>query len=170
MLSESELIKLQTENQQQQQNLSLAHSLLADRNNDHFDKLITSNIPEASARQLGILLAGDLALSNLQYAKVVETEWMTRIYGLIFEAIHPRQESCIQGDFRAFLMDSEEDCIEALDASSKLVINEILTLIQSRINRSLDGWQQEKITQTLVVSETKSTQDDREAPRRRLFG
>ena len=51
----------------------------------------------------------------------------------------------------------------------KLLISQVATIIESRIARSDLGWQQNELSKTIVVSETKRTGDPDEKKRKGLF-
>ena len=65
-------------------------------------------------------------------------------------------------------MDNPEDNLMALGGSDKLLISEVTSIIESRIARSDMGWQQNELSKTIVVSETKRTGDTEKKKRKGL--
>ena len=171
MSYENEMLTMQ-DGSIESQNLGLAHEL-SERSKaekvDHFERLIETGIPPATAQQLDIMLTSDLTLSYLETAGVNELRWIGRIFKELVYTVHPPVESIMQGAYRAFLMDDEEDTLTALGGSDKLIISEIMSVIETRISRSTRGWQQDELSKTMVVSETKRMEDTKKSQRKGLF-
>jgi hypothetical protein len=154
------------------QNLNLStHLLQKKKEEDHFSKLIESGIPKSSSRYLSILLNSDLVLSFMPDAAINENRWYFRIMKEVFLSVHPRPESVLSGRFRGYLFDDNDDELESLDGRAKLQIGEILAIVESRLLRSTNGWQQDQlaksISQSIVSTKTEGAED---RGRRRLFG
>lgn len=152
------------------QNLNLSTHLLQKKSaDDHFQKLIESGIPKSSSRYLSILLNSDLVLSFMPDAAINENRWYFRIMKEVFLAVHPRPESVMSGRYRGFLFGNDNE-LEALDGPAKLQIGEILAVVESRLLRSTEGWQQDQLSKSISVSEVRSENAINEPNRRRLFG
>ena len=153
------------------QNLTLStHLLQKKKEEDHFSKLIESGIPKSSSRYLSILLNSDLVLSFMPSPTVNENRWFVRIMKETFLSIHPRPESAITGRFRGYLFNDNANELEPLDSFAKLQIGEIITLIESRLLRSTEGWQQDQLSKSISVSQVRTENETQEKGRRRLFG
>ncbi len=171
MNTPEEIFQQQAQQKTHSQNINLASTLLArKKNTDHFSQLVESGIPKTSSRYLSILLNSDLVLSFLTAASVNEAKWISRIYREIFFAVHPRPESVFAGEFRGFIFNDGNDQLESLDSQSRLTISEVMTVVESRINRSQDGWQQDQLAKSITQSIVKTDSDTAGREKRRLFG
>tara|TARA_R110000824_G_scaffold175608_2_gene354233 strand:- start:3716 stop:4234 length:519 start_codon:yes stop_codon:yes gene_type:complete len=165
-------MRINQEGSIESQNLGLAHELSErskEEKQDYFNRLIKTGVPKSTAQQLELMLTSDLTLSYLQKGGASELRWVSKIYKELVYAIHPNSESIMQGEYRSFLMDDPEDVLCALGAGEKLLISEVATIIETRIARSDMGWQQNELSKTIVVSETKRTGDPDEKKRKGLF-
>jgi hypothetical protein len=172
MTPEKELFNLQQEQALQTQNIGLAHQLserTKQEKQNYFDRLMETGVKESSARQLMILLGGDLPLASFSSGKINEMDWIVKIYERLFIAQHPGSESIYQDEYRQFLYDSEEASLCSLSGMSMLEIAQVCSVISARLSRSLEGFQQNTIGQTMIVSETRRTEPDAKPERKRLF-
>lgn len=128
---------------------------------EYLSHLVDSGIDESSASLLKDLLTRDMVLSNLDSAETNEIRWLTRLVQKNLEALHPPEGSVIQGEYRAFLSDDEEDRLAALNDRQRLLINEAVMVVVARVARSTDGWQQEELGKVYAVSEAKQEKDEK---------
>jgi hypothetical protein len=153
------------------QNLNLSSHLLQKKKEaDHFSKLVESGIPKSSSRYLSILLNSDLVLSFMPDAAINENRWYFRIMKEVFLSVHPRPESVLSGRYRGYLFNDPDDELESLDGRAKLQIGEILAVVESRLLRSTEGWQQDQLSKSISQSIVKTENESNERGRRRLFG
>lgn len=134
---------------------------------EYLSRLVDSGLNQESANLLKELLTRDLVLSNLESAEVNEVRWLTRLIQKKVHAMHPPEGSVMQGQYRAFLSDDEGDNLSALDDRQRVLIDQTVMVVVSRVARSKKGWQQEEMSKVYAVSENRK---DNEEKGRRIFG
>jgi len=148
----------------------LASNILLNRkkkDDSHFDQVVQPGIH--TAKELQNLLASDFVLGNQTDAETSEFKWMVKLQELEYFCIHPQIESCVQGEYRSFLLDDKTEKISSLTSSEKIQIKQAILGAVSRSSRSRDGWQQEMNASVFAVSERRNVSDQQ--PRKRsLFG
>ena len=103
-------------------------------------------------------------------AAINENRWYFRIMKEVFLSVHPRPESVLSGRYRGYLFNDPDDELESLDGRAKLQIGEILAVVESRLLRSTEGWQQDQLSKSISQSIVKTENENNEKGRRRLFG
>lgn len=134
---------------------------------EYLQTLIDSGVDEATAGKLKSLLSRDLVLSYMEAAEVNEVRWLVRLLQKKFHTLHPPEGSVMQGEYRAFLSDDEDDNLVALSDTARLLVDQTIMVVVSRVARSKQGWQQEETSRVYTVSEAKQ---DKENKGRRIFG
>lgn len=135
---------------------------------EYLQRLVDAGLDETTAGRLKSLLTRDLVLSYMEKAEVNEIRWLVRLLQKDFYALHPPEGSVMQGHYRAFLSDDKNDKYIALDDNARLLVDQTIIVVVSRVARSKQGWQQEEMSKIYTVTEAKHEKDD--GKRRRIFG
>ena len=125
---------------------------------DDFNQLVESGVDKSTVRRLEHMLSKDFALANFDDAEVTEAKWLTRNLLKKLAASHPPKGSVVQGNYREYLLDDENDGVHPISDAKLLEIGQLLMAVISRHTRGRDGWQQEmrgKQTSVSVVEDNR---------------
>ena len=129
-------------------------------NDDHFQELVETGVPEDTVFHLRSLLSRDFVLSNLSEAEVHEMRWLARNLALRVFAIHPSKKSHMTGTYRQFIFDEQNQALTPLSDGQRAKIRSFILAYIARVSRSKSGWQQEELSRQYQVSEMRTDGDD----------
>ncbi|MFD2655309.1 hypothetical protein ACFSUP_04240 [Gracilibacillus thailandensis] len=156
VLSRGESVEQQRQRQEAGQDhaRNLANALDDhDLDAEYIDKLTNSQLEQGTVNILNNMLSKDWVLANMSDAEVNETRWFARLMSMRVEALHPEQGSVWTGEFRKFCADDPDDALKPLDSAQRTIIFELIHGVIARATRSRDGWQQDKMNESISVSQ-----------------
>lgn len=127
---------------------------------EYLEKLSESSLNEGTASMLGNLLSRDFVFGYMESAEVNEIRWLARNLQLKVEDMHPRSESDFTGTYRKVVADEARQTLEPLDDAQRAEMFTFIMGVIARASRSKDGWQQDKFTESVNVSEVRDNQSD----------
>lgn len=148
------------EDAQHRQNSQAAFQNNGKPSKEYLESLTNHDLDKNTIDTLQNLLSKDFVLGNLQEAEKDELKWLFRSVKRRVVAMHPPEESYVQGDYRKFLHDDEGDGFKALSDAEKEGIWHIIVGVHARVTRSVEGWQQEEFGKVYAVSERRDGDDD----------
>lgn len=126
---------------------------------EYIDKLTQTELNDATVSMLANMLSRDWVLANMSDAEVNETRWLSRVMLLRVESLHPGPDSVWTGEFRKFCADNEQQALEPLTSAQRTEIFELIQGVIARATRSRDGWQQDKLNESISVSERRDNSE-----------
>lgn len=167
------LQKEQAKNGVHQRNLASAGGMpfsqdgnLASR---YLKTLSDTTLSQGTITVLDNLLTQDFVLGNVTDAEYNELKWLTRLTSRKVFAMHPRHDSALVGERRAFLLDDPDETLEPLTEQEKITIENFIRGVFMRASRARDGWQQEQMSKTYTVSEIRDEDDNDDKLMKGLF-
>jgi hypothetical protein len=148
------------ENAQHQQAQQAAFTQSGKPSKEYLESLTDHDLDENTLDTLQNLLSKDFVLGNLEEAEKDELKWLFRSVKRRVVAMHPPEESYVQGDYRKFLHDDPSDGFQSLSDAEKEGIWHIIVGVHARVTRSVEGWQQEEFGKVYAVSERREGDDD----------
>lgn len=148
----------QEANQDHSTNLSRPSEV--DDDPDYIDSITESELTQGTISLLTNLASKDFVLANLDEAEVHEHRWLTRIVRMEVESLHPHEDSMWQGRFRQLAAGEADQALTALSESEKTIIQQYIQGVIARASRSKDGFQQEKMNESINVSERRDRSED----------
>jgi hypothetical protein len=118
----------------------------------YLERLAKSELDPDRKRILANLLSRDFILGNLTEEQAWELKWELIIIGETFYAMHPRQESPIQGPARAWLHADREAALRPLSQQERHQVDQFLNGVWMRATRSVDMKQQELMATSISES------------------
>jgi len=154
--------KKQREEQEANQDhgTNLSRPAEVDDDPDYINNLTESELTQGTISLLTNLAAKDFVLANLDDAEVHEHRWLTRIVRMEVESLHPHEDSMWQGRFRQVAAGEPDQALAALSEGEKTIIQQYIQGAIARVTRSKDGFQQEKMNESINVSERRDRSDD----------
>jgi hypothetical protein len=125
--------------------------------------LIDSGIEAEVADSVTDLLDKEFALANIDRNDRRYARLMSENVILLLEEQYPPADSQLQDTKRAVYLRDKTETKTALDESTKTQLRTLLLAAFFRSSRSVDGWQQEKLSeniQTQRLEETRETGSD----------
>lgn len=120
---------------------------------EYLDTLLdNSGLQSATVEQIRSLLSRDWPLSNLTQPQEHEIRHRLEVIKLKVVGKHPRQESYVRGDLRAFLLDDRSEDLEPLTDEQRNEIDAIFETIKARVTRGREMAQQEMLNSQIAVS------------------
>jgi superfamily II helicase len=110
------------------------------------------------------LISQDFLLSNLDNTDVRYIRLLAENIALYASCQAPPTESGLQSEVAAGLMaDPDAADLEPMSPSDKDRIESVMLAFFSRVCRSRDGWQQEKLSEQIVTNRMEKLEEDDEA-------
>lgn len=135
----------------------------------YLQTLSDTTLSQGTITVLDNLLTQDFVLGNLTDAEYNELKWLTRATTRAVYAMHPRHDSALTGERRAFLLDDPDETLEPLTDQERITIENFIRGVFMRASRARDGWQQEQMSKTYTVSEIRDEDDNEDSLMRGLF-
>lgn len=123
------------------------------------DKLMQTGIAEPSAESVADLLSQDYMLGRIRDADREYARLMARNIVHYVECDHPPQSSMVQGTLGMALREDLNNGATALSHEQKTKLKSTLLAMFFRTSRSVDGWQQDKLSEQI---QTRRVEDDRD--------
>lgn len=120
----------------------------------------TRALPPSSRDILRNLITSDWVLANLQKEDLHELRWELRLLQKKFFAMHPSQDSIMQGDYRAFVYDDPSENLRALSEREKLAAESFFRTVWLRLTRSFKFRQQEMLQTNIKKTQTEVARPD----------
>lgn len=127
---------------------------------EYLDSLTETPLDADTIDHLQNLLSKDFVLSKLQGAEKDELKWLTRNVALRVTRMHPPEDSYVQGEYRKFLYDDEDDGMTALSDAQEEEIWHVIMGVFARVARSEGGWQQEEFGKVYAVTERRESDEE----------
>lgn len=160
---QEEQARQQRLNSANQHNLQKAQKEIDQKKSQYLERLLKTGMTDAGINMLDNMVDGSFALGNISDAEYHEIKWDMQALFLEIKACFPPQESEVQGDVRAFLLDDADERVEALTDRQKTIIAQMIKGIQVMVSRSKGGMQQEMLVKSISVSEIMEEDEDQES-------
>jgi len=93
-------------------------------------------------------------LGNLTEAQEHDARHKLEVMKLKVLGMHPPPDSGIQGRYRAFLLDDEDEALDALTQQERILIDELFETLKTRFTRGRGGFERELIETNIARTET----------------
>jgi hypothetical protein len=127
---------------------------------DWVDTVVDTGIDADVAESVHDMLTNDMALAKIRNADREYARLKAENLVKFVECDHPPEDSMLQGALRAGLLADLSDRKSALSEEEKTRFKSILLVSFFRTSRSIDGWQQDKLTENI---QTRRMEDNRES-------
>jgi hypothetical protein len=125
---------------------------------EYLDEILGSDVGNGLAKPLRDLVGDDFPMANMRRSDREYFRLLSENVSLYTKEQFPPQESLIQGDVGACLMEEPDYDTHALDEGQRNRIETLLMGHFARASRGVDGWQQDKLNESL---QTKRVEDNR---------
>jgi hypothetical protein len=122
------------------------------------EQLTDTGIGQPAAESVADLLSEDYVLSNIQNADREYARLLARNIVKYCETQHPPLDSHMQGVCRMAMTGDLNDGKTGMSREEKTQLESILLGMFFRVSRSIDGWQQDKLTESI---QTRRVEDNR---------
>jgi len=126
---------------------------------DWVDTVVATGVDADVAESVQDMLTNDMALANIRNADREYARLKAENLVKFVECDHPPEQSVLQGAARAGLLGDVGDRKTALTEEQKTRFKSVLLVTFFRISRSIDGWQQDKLTENI---QTRRVEDNRQ--------
>lgn len=152
--------------QRQQANQDHGANLQSQFNDDgsmkreYIRELTSTELDTGTINMLSNMMTKDFVLGNYTEAESNEHRWLTRVIKLQVESLHPHDDSMWVGRFRQLAAGRSDQNLDPLSEREMAVIRQFIRGVLSRASRSREGWQQEKMNESIAVSERREPDAD----------
>lgn len=152
--------------QRQQANQDHGANLQSQFNDDgsmkreYIRELTSTELNVGTVKMLSNMMTKDFVLGNYSEAESNEHRWLTRVIKLQVETLHPHHDSMWSGRFRQVAAGRGDQNLDPLSERELAIIRQFIRGVLSRASRSREGWQQEKMNESIAVSERRDPGDD----------
>lgn len=122
-------------------------------------ELTNTQLDDETEKLLANVLSKDFVLGNLNDAEKDEIKWLLRNVHKRIASMHPPQRSFVKGKRRSFFLRSRYE-LKPLDDAQEEAIWQAILGVFVRVSRSVDGWQQDKMLDSIAVTERREVSDD----------
>jgi hypothetical protein len=149
---------------QQQQSRAAADPAAPSLTNreEFLEKVTDTGIDESTATAVHNLLVDESVLGNIRDADREYARLHAENVIKYVEAMHPPDGSRVQGRLRRAYRGDLDDGRQALDDSTIANFRSILLGAFFRFSRSIDGWQQDKLSEQIQTRRVEDTRDNGE--------
>lgn len=119
---------------------------------EYLDTLVDHGIDRQTGQLLQNLLSRDFVLSKITQAEKTEMKWMVRYQFKKLKALHPANDSPVQGEYRKMCYDDGQEGLSSMNQYQETLVEGAIWDIFFRIGRSVEGWQQEELSTQYNVS------------------
>lgn len=123
---------------------------------EYLSELTSTSLSQGTIDVLDNYISPDWILANIDSSEYNELRWLSRLVLRKVFAMHPGHESTIQGKHRAFAFNDEDDYLEALTEQEEVILETFIEGYIKRASRAKSGWQQDKMGETIAVSEVRN--------------
>lgn len=120
---------------------------------DYLRELTNSPLNEGTTDILENMLSQDWVLAYFQAEEVEEVKWLLKIIEKQVLDMHPPEKSVVTGKLRAYVCNDAEEQLEPLRQRQELFLRQFFNGVYARISRARDGWQQDKMNESIARSE-----------------
>jgi hypothetical protein len=132
---------------------------------EYLDKLTQTDLDDQTVELLDNLVTPDFVLSKITKAEKLEMKWLIRAHAEKIKAMHPDQDSPLQGDHREAMYGDAEDGLETLADNQKALVDQAVWALFMRVFRSEGGWQQQELSSQYNVSRVDDEREDDDGSR-----
>jgi hypothetical protein len=135
----------------------------ASQKDEVIEQLTNTGIQRPAAESVADLLSEDYVLSNIRSADREYARLLARNIVKFCECQHPPLDSHMQGICRMALSGDLKDGKTGMTREQQTQLESVLLGMFFRVSRSIDGWQQDKLTesiQTRRVEDNRQPEDD----------
>jgi hypothetical protein len=150
----------QFERQMHGQNVGQAAAERDEQMSQYLDQLSASELSEGSKRLLKNLVGKDFVFANYSSDDIERLRFELQVMKMQYRDMHPGKECLVTGEDRAWINDDPTDTLEPLTPEETAVVDSFIEGIFSRMTRGEAGFQQEKINETVSVSEVRKDEKD----------
>jgi len=151
----------QFEKQVHSQNIGGASAGRDEQMSQYLNQLSASELKEGSKRLLENLVGKDFVFANYSGDDIDRLRFELQVIKMQYRDIHPGKECLITGEDRAWINDDATDTLEPLTPEETAIIDSFIEGIFSRVTRGEEGFQQEKINESVSVSEVRKSEDEK---------
>lgn len=123
------------------------------------DDLVETGIDDRLPTPLMNLLSKDYPLANIRRSDREYFRLLSENVALYVKEQYPPENSLVQGDLGAALLEEPDYSMHALDRRTRNEIETLLMTAFSRTSRGEGGWQQDKLAENI---QTRRVEDNRE--------
>jgi hypothetical protein len=128
------------------------------RREEYVDTVVGHDIDDKLATPIKNLLANDYPLANLERVDREYFRLLADNIALYLKEQYPPEDSVVQGDVGAALLEDPSYRKTALSQQKRHEIETVLMTMFARTGRGVGGWQQDKLSENI---ETQRIEDDR---------
>lgn len=121
------------------------------------------DLQDKTVAKIQSLLSRDWVLANLTDAQEHDARHKLECMKLKVIGMHPPAESGIQGEYRAFLLNDEDEELYALTQQERLLIDELFETLKTRFTRGREGFERELIETNIARTETGEEESEEES-------
>lgn len=125
---------------------------------EYLEEVVDTGIDDELATPLHNLLAKDFPLANIRRADREYFRLLSENVALYVEEMFPPEDSLLQGDLGAALLEDPDYQTAALSQRKRNNIQTLLMTAFARTSRGESGWQQEKLGENI---QTRRVEDNR---------
>ncbi|UPV72970.1 hypothetical protein M0R89_10460 [Halorussus limi] len=133
---------------------------LAAEKAEWLERLAQTDMSDASINLLDNMVDRTFVLGYLNDAEINEIKWRMHTMYLRICALFPPKNSQMQGPVRAFFFDDADQNRTYLTDEQKTIIAQMIIGISVYVSRSKEGFQQEKMVESITVSEVRNPDED----------
>lgn len=141
-----------------------------DRGVEWLREIVESQLDPGTVEVLDNYLSQDFILSKITEAEKDEFRWLLRVKVLKVFRLHPPEGSNVTGWRRSVYYDDPDETLEPLTEQEKMVIQTYADGVFMRVVRSLEGFQQDKATESISVVESRNDRGENDGKRRSRIG
>lgn len=158
--AQQQYVEKQGEVNQAQDTLRQSFSDMEEVKADYLRELTDSPLNEGTTDVLENMLSQDWVLANFKHEEVTEVKWLLRLLKRKVKAMHPPADSTVTGRFRAYVCDDKEEQLQPLTQHQELYLDQFFNGVFSRVSRAREGWQQDKMNESIARSEVNNGNGD----------
>jgi hypothetical protein len=117
-------------------------------------------LQEPTVAKIKNLMSRDWVVANLTDAQEHDIRHKLEVLKLKVIGMHPPQESAVEGELRAYLLDDRDERLRPLTAEERVLIDELFETLKARITRGRQGFERELMRTNIARSETAVEDED----------
>jgi len=159
-------------NRQQQQQQQQQPTIGGSKKDEVIDQLTDTGINRPAAESVADLLSEDYVLSNIRNADREYARLLAKNIVHYARNQHPPLDSHMQGVSRMAMRGDLKDGKTGLTREQQTQLESVLLGMFFRVSRSIDGWQQDKLTESIQTRRVEDNRqpDDGDGPLGGIFG
>ena len=136
---------------------------------DYVREITQNELPERTYHYLRVFMTLDFVMSNLKRAEVHEIKYLALIEAKRIIMAHPHDECLLSGEFGKEFYGLDTEVLQALRWDQEAMIQHLAVDVHVRVARSRDGWQQDKINESLNVHRDDTQREEKKGRIMSLF-